>query len=171
MAEDETEGEEKKGGGGTGKIIVLVIVGGLFVAATTAGAMFFMLKSMGAFNQGGGGGHQEVAKAEEPKPAIYHTLEPIVVNINDNGRMRFLQAKLDVMGRSQEAIDALVLHMPRIRNELVLLLSAQTVEDLGSPEGKERLRQEALKRIQAVLEKEIGEPGIEEVYITSLIVQ
>ena len=61
--------------------------------------------------------------------------------------------------------------MPRIRNELVLLLSSQTVESVSTPEGKEALRKAALKRIQAVLRKEIGEAGVEDVFITSLIVQ
>ena len=170
MAEEETENEEKGGGSGTGKIIVLALVGILVVVGSTVGAMFFMLKSMGVFDKGGGESHHE-AKAEPPAPAIYHTLEPIVVNINDNGRIRFLQAKMDVMARSQEVIDAVTQHMPRIRNELVLLLSSQTVESVSTPEGKEALRKAALERIQAVLEKELGEPGVEDVFITSLIVQ
>ncbi len=171
MAEEDGENEDKGGGGAsTGKIIVLVLVGGLFIVATTVGAMFFMLKSMGVFDKGG----QQVKVVEvekEKKPAIYHTLEPIVVNINDNGRIRFLQAKMDVMARSQEAIDAVQQHMPRIRNELVLLLSNQSVDTVSTPEGKEKIRKEALARIQAVLEEELGEPGVEEVFITSLIVQ
>jgi len=170
MAEEETENEEKGGGSSTGKIIVLALVGILVVVGSTVGAMFFMLKSMGVFDKGGGESHREAA-AEPPPPAIYHTLEPIVVNINDNGRIRFLQAKMDVMARSQEVIDAVTQHMPRIRNELVLLLSSQTVESVSTPEGKEALRKAALERIQAVLQKEIGEPGVEDVFITSLIVQ
>ncbi len=169
MAEEETESEEKGGGSGTGKIIVLALVGILVVVGSTVGAMFFMLKSMGVFDKGGEA-HREAA-VEPTAPAIYHTLEPIVVNINDNGRIRFLQAKMDVMARSQEVIDAVSQHMPRIRNELVLLLSSQTVESVSTPEGKEALRKAALKRIQAVLRKEIGEAGVEDVFITSLIVQ
>ena len=75
------------------------------------------------------------------------------------------------MARDQDVIDAVEEHRPLLRNNLLLLFSAQTPESIGSPEGKEELRREALTEVQTTLE-ELGEPAaVEDLYFTSLVVQ
>ena len=61
--------------------------------------------------------------------------------------------------------------MPAIRNNLVLLFSSQSYERVSTLEGKEALREEALGVVQEVLEQETGDPGVEAVYFTSLVMQ
>lgn len=109
---------------------------------------------------------------EPKKPAIYYPMQPVfVVNFESQGRQRFLQAELNLMLRDQAVVSALELHMPAIRNALVMLFSGQIYEDLQTAEGKELLRQEALLSVQEVLNKEIGQPGIEQVLFTSFVMQ
>jgi flagellar FliL protein len=106
------------------------------------------------------------------KPAIYYPLQPVfVVNFESQGRQRFLQAELSLMLRDDGIIPVLELHMPAIRNSLVMLFSGQTYEDLQTVEGKELLRQQALLYVQEVLEKEIGKPGVEQVLFTNFVMQ
>src|SRR5690606_26831659 len=106
------------------------------------------------------------------KPAIYYPLQPVfIVNFESQGRQRFLQAELNLMLRDEAVIAALELHMPAIRNSLVMLFSGQTYEDLQTAEGKELLRQQALLNVQEVLEKEIGKPGVEQVLFTNFVMQ
>ena len=169
MAEVEETLQEDGGGSSPVKWILLAVVGALLLVVMTVAGMFFMLKATGMLNGAGG---QPAAAAKAVREPIYHPLDPpFVVNINDNGRMRFLQVKMEVMAREPKAIEQVEKHMPLIRNRLVLLLSSQSVKELSSPDGKEYLRDKALREVQGVLKEETGEEGIEAVYITSLIIQ
>lgn len=99
---------------------------------------------------------EEVSESDEPPlPASYYPLKPnFTVNYDVNGRQRFLQAELTLMYRDEAILKTLELHMPAVRNGLVLLLSSQTFDELQTPEGKEKLRAAALKTVQDILEKE-----------------
>lgn len=119
----------------------------------------------------------EAAKAAQ-KPeaieqrAIYYPLkEKFVINYDVRGRQRFLQVEVNLMLRDDSAIRPIEQHMPRIRNDLIMLFSGQVFEDLQTPEGKELLRQDALRRVQAVLEQETGKQAIEQVLFTSFVMQ
>jgi len=85
--------------------------------------------------------------------------------------LRYLQIGLSVMSRDKLVIDAVNNNMPQIRNDLILLFGNQKLEFLASNEGKEQLRAQALEQVQAVLNKEIGEPGIEAIYYTAFVMQ
>lgn len=126
----------------------------------------------------------KVAKVEPLLPAIYLALKPnFTVNFDVNGRQRFLQAELTVMYRDIEVIKILELHMPAVRNGLVLLLSSQAFDDLQTVEGKEKLRASALKIVQDILikeqvdaaEKPVKEknklPNIEQILFTNFVMQ
>jgi len=62
-------------------------------------------------------------------------------------------------------------NMPVIRNNILLLLSDLTYEQVAAKEGKQKLREDILKEIQKVLKDKIGKPGVEEVYLTSIVMQ
>lgn len=115
----------------------------------------------------------EEVEAEKPKlPAIYFPLKPpLIVNYEARGRQRFLQAEITVMAREDDVIEAIELHMPMIRNSLILLFSGQLYEELQTDEGRELLRQSALVELQSIMEKEIGKPGVEKVLFTNLVMQ
>ena len=111
---------------------------------------------------------------EELGPPIYLPLDPpLVATCEDRSAVRFLQLTLEVMARNQEAIDAVQMHMPVIRNNLLMLMGGRTLTDLTSREGKEALRAEALVEIQRILadNANLEEGGVEELYFTSFVVQ
>jgi flagellar FliL protein len=60
---------------------------------------------------------------------------------------------------------------PLIRNQLVALFNQQTTETMSTVEGKEKLRQEALKQTQQVMSDETGKPMVEDLLFNNLIVQ
>jgi len=87
--------------------------------------------------------------------AIYYALKPnFTVNFDVNGRQRFLQTELTFMYRDQKLLKILELHMPELRNSLVLLLSSQVFDELQTLEGKEKLRAAALEEVQDIIYKE-----------------
>jgi len=159
-AEEGQAGEKK---GGKNKLLLIIIVA-VLVLAGGGGAAFFLLS---------GEPWEEVAGEEsEKEEAIYYELyKPFVVNFDVNNRQRYLQARVSVMAREQEVIDAMDAHLPLIRNRLVMMFSAAKFADLQTNDGREALRQDALTALQDVLQNEIGKPGVEQVFFTGFVMQ
>jgi flagellar FliL protein len=115
-------------------------------------------------------------KVEEPKaPPVYLAFDPpLVVSFQDQTTMRFLQATVEVMARDEESINAVKLHMPVIRNNLLNTLTGKTIADLTSPEGKEALRVACLAEVKRIVKANTGKDSkvnVEDLYFTSFVVQ
>jgi flagellar FliL protein len=111
------------------------------------------------------------------QPAMYFDMAPnFTVHFTVNGRQRFLQAAVSLLYRNPELEPQLALHMPAIRNGLVMLLSSKTFDELQTVEGKARLKEEALDVVNAQLSREqramrVPEISIEEVLFTNFVMQ
>ncbi|WP_347330244.1 flagellar basal body-associated FliL family protein [Marinimicrobium locisalis] len=154
------------------KLIGLAVLLVLLSVGVTMGLLHFL----GPEDPEPSEGEPAAVEEEPPEPAsqeaIYYPLnEKLVVNYNVRGRQRFLQTEITLMFRDNKVADVLERHMPRIRNDLIMLLSGQEFEDLQTPEGRELLRQDALRSIQDILQEEIGQPGVEQVLFTSFVMQ
>lgn len=131
----------------------------------------------------------EAVAAAEPAvttlaPAIYYEMTPhFTINFNVKGRQRYLQAAITLLYRDPLLEELLKLHMPAIRNGLVMLLSAKDFDELQTAEGKETLREEALVIIQSQLQKErealiamgegekVSPANVEQVLFTHFVMQ
>src|SRR4051812_23469631 len=163
--EDEIlEGEEGEDGEAPPKskkllfiILAVVLLGG------GAGAFFFLK-----------GGHKEEAKKEAViLPPIYVNLDPpFVVNFQADANVRFLQVTVSIMTRDPKTEEALKKNDPRIRNDLLLLLSNQQYADISTREGKEKLRAQSLESVRAVVKSAGEEPAkVEDLYFTAFVMQ
>ncbi len=102
----------------------------------------------------------------------YVNLTPeFVVNYGDAGRVRYLKAEITLRVRDDAAVVEINHHADAIRHELVLLLSRQTNTTLGSSEGKEALRNQALKAIQDIMLAETGQVMVDQVLFTNFFIQ
>jgi flagellar FliL protein len=176
--QEQTPDQEQENKGGKKALLFALI--GLLLVAGGAAAFFFIGGTDGAAEdtvaeESASDAETKPAKSADTRQAHYFSLDPaFVVNFQEQehrGRARFLQVTIDAMTRDEAVLDAIKTHMPVIRNNLVLLLSRQTYEELVPHEGKERLRAEALAEIQSVLQEQIGKPGVEAVYFTSFVMQ
>jgi flagellar FliL protein len=117
-------------------------------------------------------------------PAIYYAMTPnFTINFNVNGRQRYLQAAITLLYRDPLLEELLTLHMPAIRNGLVMLLSGKNFDELQTSEGKEILREEALEIIRSQLQKEkaalvasgkgegVSAANVEQVLFTNFVMQ
>lgn len=68
-------------------------------------------------------------------------------------------------------VELLKKHLPVIRHSLVLLFSSQNFSELQSVAGKKKLQADALKTIREELEKLIGDPIVEAIYLPSIVGQ
>ncbi|MFT2185961.1 flagellar basal body-associated protein FliL [Pseudomonas putida] len=149
------------------KLILLAVVGLLLAIGLSVGATWFIMHK------------SEPASAAEPaagnaKPAaIYEALPPaFVVNFNQNGRQRYMQVSITLQARNQADLNALKVHMPVIRNNLVMMFSGQGFDTLASsPVGQEMLRQKATAVVQEVAQKEVGKPVVDQLLFTNFVLQ
>jgi len=172
--------EKKKGGISLIVVILLVLVAG---GGGAAGVWFLGPKKAAAateqaddnapahaeaaHDEHGGGDKKKSAGAIE-----YFGLDPtFVVNTADEETQHYLQTDVQVMTHNAAAIDAVKMHMPRIRNNLLLLFSAQRCADVRDRAGREKLQAAALKEVQDILTAETGKPGVEALYFTSFVTQ
>ncbi len=104
--------------------------------------------------------------------AIYIPLKPpMVVNYGGPGRLKYIKADLSVRVANVAAADSVRHHMPYIRNNLIMLFSAQTDETIASQSGKESLRKESLGEIRDIVKKEDDLEGVIDLYFNSFILQ
>lgn len=159
------EGEKKS----SKKLIIIIILAVLLVLAGAAGAYFFLVDDNA----------EDASEVEETEPEsavsaevfYYDFSNPLIVNFPTGSRMRLMQVSLSLLVDSQEAIEDLKKHDPMIRNNLLMLISAQSSDELNSREGKEKLRQAVHAEVSAVLEKMTGKHAVKEVFFTSFVMQ
>ena len=117
----------------------------------------------------------EEAKEGEaaPKVSYISLTPPFVGNYGLDGTQKLKVYKADVALRvtGDEAAKAVKANEPLIRNQLVALFAQQTTETMNNVEAKEKLRQEALKQTQQVMNDETGKPVVEDLLFNNLIIQ
>ncbi|MBM3110822.1 flagellar basal body-associated protein FliL [Pseudomonas sp. P66] len=115
----------------------------------------------------------EEAKEGEPKVSYISLSPPFVGNYALDGgpKLRVFKADVALRVNSDAAAAAVKHHEPLIRNQLVALFTQQNLESMSNVESKEKLRQEALKQVQQVLESEEGKPMVDDLLFNNLIVQ
>ncbi|ARS49507.1 flagellar basal body-associated protein FliL [Ectopseudomonas hydrolytica] len=153
------------------KLIILIVVGLLLAVGLSIGGTWFIL------SKGDKADDAKPAEAASPatpvrQPALYQDLMPaFVVNFNHQGRTRYLQVSMALMSRDAAGVEKLKVHMPVLRNRLVMLLSGQDFAALQTPLGKEMLLQQALASVQELAQKETGSTVVEQVLFTNFVLQ
>lgn len=184
--------------GGNKKLILIVVIAVLVSAGAAVGATLLLTggkdKEIAAKHQKGDAKKADEDSEEDSEEAsedsaeeddeqskegagpTYVSLDPaFVVNFQDQKkRTKFLKAEISVVAGSAKAQAALTLHMPAVRNSLVMLLSRQVFEELATNEGKEKLRTEALDAVKEVVKKQTSKKtaqAVKDLYFSSLVMQ
>lgn len=167
------EGEKPKS---SGKLLVIIIVVLLLVIIGGAAA-FFLLKGSDE-----AGDEEEVAhevkkpkkkKGEKEAPPVYLPMDRFTVNLIPETGDQYLQVEISVEMEDAHEGEKLKLHMPKLRNQVMLLLSSKKASELNAKEGKETLAKEMRAQINKVLDSTAkdGEGPVKEVLFTSFIIQ
>ena len=179
MAEEENKegGEEAKGGGGMMKII-LIVNGALLLIGIAVGVTFFLMSGDDKKEDvdtevledvKGTDGDSSGARKGTP---IYIPLNPaFVVNFENQEQVSFLQVDIQIMTYDSSVEEAIKVHMPIVRNELLLLLGGKQYHEINTREGKRALAQEAITEIKRVLEEAGAPSSVEALYFTSFVMQ
>ncbi|MGP4842928.1 flagellar basal body-associated FliL family protein [Marinobacter sp. 1Y8] len=118
---------------------------------------------------------EEAASETEATPtqSIYVEMPPaFVTNVGASGsRLSYVKAELTLRVSSPEAETAVRDHEPRLRHEMVMLLSSESRDMLSTTQGQDTLRAKALEAFNGVLADERTNAEIRDVLFTSFVVQ
>lgn len=119
------------------KIILLVV---LLVVLLGGGAFAYLL----FFDD-----PSPAAKTKHVEKAIM-PLEPFLVNLADKDSRRYLKVKIDLEVDGEKSVKELEKYMPRIRDQLIFLLSSKSYQEIATPEGKHQLKKDIMLRLGAL---------------------
>ena len=164
----DTEKEEVKPAGiTTGKLLMILIPVMLLSIAASGGITYYLMSNMAPSSAEAEAEAPDVV--ENPDP-IYIQVGKILVNVDYQGDIRYIQGDVQLMLHHQESADIAERDMPVIINELNTLFARQAFGEMRSVEGKEKLRRASLAAINRVLKFPDG-AGVQDVYFTSFNLQ
>lgn len=183
MARDEQAPAEVEVEGG-GKKKMFIIIGAAVAVALILGVVAFMMLGSGdkkdkkegeaapaegaaAPAAGAHGGAPAAAGADGSPSANIFPLDPFIVNIYDGQELRYLKVKVE-MEMVAPAIKAEIEgRLAPIRDSVLILLSAKTLQDIQDVQGKNTLKEEILGAIN----KNVAPGKIVKIYFTDFVVQ
>ena len=180
MAKDaKPEAEEAVVAPKKGKKLLVIIVAALVLVLALGGGGLVVWKKMHPADEEE---DVEVAavkpKAEKKKGAkeagpIYVALDPFTVNLAPDNGEQFLQIMISVEVEDLLIGDRIKSYTPKLRNNVMLLLSGKKASELITKAGKEALANEIRDLINEILDAG-AKPGygpVKEVLFTSFIIQ
>jgi len=186
MAKEEQAPAEAAVEEGGGKKKKLIIIGAAVAVALILGVVAFMMLGKGdkkAQKEGAAaqaeGGHGAPAAPAAGAPAAgaagaaagpganIFPLEPFIVNIYDGQELRYLKVKIELEMVSPAVKAELDGRLAPIRDSLLILFSAKTLQDVQDVQGKNTLKDE----IMTAINKSIPPGKIAKVYFTDFVVQ
>jgi flagellar FliL protein len=168
------EGAKGKKGGKLTLVLGLVVV----LAAAAGAAWYLGILPHGAAKEAEQGephaGAAAAPEAEHGKATgkvgtvgSMRPLDPFLANLADENAARYLKLSLQVEFVDADPPAAFDARLPQIRDVILTLVTSKTFADIRTPEGKERLREDIIDRINHVLAKD----AVKSVYFTEFIVQ
>jgi flagellar FliL protein len=137
-------------------------------AGAGRGAAFFLLKKKSADGEEGDGSEDAAQvekkpkrehKKEDPKhPPVFVALDPFVVNLTDRDTDRYAQIGITLQVEDEKASEEIKAYLPAIRNNILLLLSHKSSEELMAEGGKEKLAQQILREAALPMGIELEDP-------------
>lgn len=143
--------------------LVLLILLALVVTAGAAGGAYYYLR----------GNPDAAAKAavKPPQDPIFVALEPFTVNLQPNGRNRFLHVAVTLKVSDIKSQSQLVQYMPEVRSRVLTTLSNRASDSLVTAEEKNLLATEILTVLNRPFAANLPSAAISSAMFTTFMLQ
>lgn len=170
MADEPKENEAAKAKGS--KLWILIVILGLIVTGDLA------IRALGYFKSNRNTESNSTAQKEDGNPRstaerkgeVKSTLplEPFLVNLADKEDVRFLKATLQ-LGLAEKAGEETKdpVSIAAMRDAIISILSSKSSDQILTPEGKDKLREEIRGRLATIAPK----MKIQEIFIVEFVIQ
>ncbi|MGJ7491233.1 flagellar basal body-associated protein FliL [Variovorax sp. ZT4R33] len=142
--------------------LLIVVLSAVTVCALAGGGYFYLAT----------GKQADAAPAvKPPEKPIFIALEPLTVNLQSEGRGRFLHIGIALKVQDEKAKAQVVEFMPELRSRVLLLLSNRLPESLLSTEDKSKLAEEIRTTLNAPLSGDLPPQRVSSVSFNTFVVQ
>ena len=145
---------------GKGRLVLIITACALLLGAGGGGAGWYFSQ---VYNGTGA--------LSKPKPPLFLNLETFTVNLQPEHSDQHLQTNLTLKVEDESAADLIKLHMPEVRNRVLLLLSSKTAAQISTVEGKKKLASELTGEINHQFNEGRVTESVENVLFTSFVIQ
>ena len=157
-------------------IIIIATVLLLVIVGSVAGLLILKRHNAAADEEGDGSAETasvEKKKAEKEVPPVYVAMDAFTVNLDQDSGGQYLQLALSVEAANIQVGDKIKTATPKIRNNIIRLLSGKKASELITREGKDTLAKEIKDLMNQVIDPEAkGEDvPVKEVLFTAFIIQ
>jgi flagellar FliL protein len=154
---------------------VLIIIAAVFflVMAMMGGGFFLLWSKMSATAAQVKGANEPEATEEKAKEEEQSSLGPIykldtmIVNLADQGGKRYLRVTMEMELSAPQVVEEIDKRLPQLRDSILMILPTKTYADIGSTEGKIRLRDEIIAKLNSFLKS----GTIKTIYFSEFVVQ
>ncbi|SDA12134.1 flagellar FliL protein [Nitrosospira sp. Nsp18] len=140
------------------KLILVIVSAVLLLGAGAGGAAWYF---------------RQVQDGATPvkKPPVFVSLDTFTVNLQPEHSEQHLQTNLTLKVENVEAVGLIKLHMPEVRNRILLLLSSKAASQIIATDGKKELAAELLAEINQPFSEGHSKEIVESVLFTSFVIQ
>src|SRR5690349_1411209 len=131
------------------KLLIGLLIGVSLLAAGAVAYVFLGPKAAAA--------HQAEAAKPPPEKPIFVALEPFTVNLQGEGRAKFLHVGMALKVRGEPSKAQITEFMPELRSRTLMLLSNRTADSLVSPDDKAKLAEEIRTELNRPLNADLPE--------------
>ncbi|WP_456401281.1 flagellar basal body-associated FliL family protein [Persephonella sp.] len=168
MAEENKEQEQEEKKGGKKKLLIIIVLLLVILAGGGGAAYKFLVLDK-----------KEEEKEENKAEKIQEEIKDIenlgimfevgtfIVNLSDKDADRFLKVTIILEIENEQVKMEVEKRLPQIKDAITTLLFTKTSRELKTAEGIELLKEEIIKRVNAILP--LG--GVKNVYFTDFVIQ
>ncbi|SEK69103.1 flagellar basal body-associated protein FliL [Nitrosovibrio tenuis] len=156
----EVKVEQKSSKSSKLKLILAIASAVLLLGAGGGGAAWYFVQAQDG-----------ATAAAKQKPPVFIALETFTVNLQPEHSDQHLQTNLTFRVADTGAVDLIKLHMPVVRNRILLLLSSKTASQIATVEGKKKLATELAAEVNHPFAEGGTSQTVESVLFTSFVIQ
>ena len=144
------------------KLIVLLITLSALAAAAAAGATYYLSSQRNA---------DAGSAAALPAAPLFVALEPMTVNLQPNGRNRFLHVAVTLKVPDAKSQALVTQYLPEVRSRLLTVLSNRASDTLITSEEKSKLAADIMSALNQPLVANLPSLKISSVMFTTFMLQ
>lgn len=135
-------------------LVILLAV--LLVAGGGAGGAYWFIRR-----------NPSIAQAAPEGTGPVYSMGELITNLNEPTRRAYIQVQVAVEVRDQKVIKELETRAAQVKNEVLVLLRARSMEEVQGADGLRRLADDIHQRLNRLLPHQ----GVIKVYFTEFVVQ
>lgn len=139
-----------------------IVLGAIVAITAVGGAAYYFGNSRGA---------PHAAAAPVAEVPIFIALEPFTVNLQSEGRPRFLHIGVTLKVNDAKSQEQVTQYLPAARSRVLMLLSNRKPESLSTQDDKNQLATEILKTLNKPFSPNQVPQQISDVVFTAFVLQ